>query len=525
MKRILASLLILCLLCCYGLSAGAAEDAGRAVISGKTADRVHLRAAPSEGALSKGLYFTGTEVVCISQPNPNWSYVQIGAEYGYMKTEFLAFGASIPSGQPAAAVKTGNSVNLRSGPSANTALVTVLYNGDGLTLLGETAEQWYYVRTYAGATGYLKAGFVNLNTVAVKAQNVPQASSAQKDLSVYQQVMENKAMFLNVTQNRNMFLNEMNRYEEGVAFSITGFAVADVDQDGAKEAVIKISRSALEEDYLVLDAQAPYGGSPMIYGYEFPYRAMKELKADGTFSYSGSAFDGGIGYLYLNGATGEILPILDYHADENGVEQYLLNGVPVTESVFSTALLSQDQKQDAKWLNYTNSNIQSTFAKDTAWAGPQGYHPTADWPLNVPGTVAAVNNPNPAHRLNLRMEPNEKSTSLGKYYNGVQVQVLSVLENGWAQVLVGGLFGYMKMEFLTLSTSSVPFPASVMPVMRVSNPNSVGNLHLRSGQSTDTASLGLYPNGTQVILMGFNANWAHVIVNGQVGFMMAKYLK
>lgn len=69
------------------------------------------------------------------------------------------------------------------------------------------------------------------------------------------------------------------------------------------------------------------------------------------------------------------------------------------------------------------------------------------------------------------------------------------------------------------------FPASAMPIMKVSNPGSAQNLHLRQRQSTSSKSLGLYPNGTEVILMGFNHEWAHVIVNGQMGFMMGKYLR
>ena len=156
--------------------------------------------------------------------------------------------------------------------------------------------------------------------------------------------------------------------------------------------------------------------------------------------------------------------------------------------------------------------------------GPVGYHKTAAWPLPVYSSsrVAVVNNPNPSDRLNLRETPSESARSLGKYYNGVRVTVNSTLEGDWVGVSIGGLNGYMKRQYLAFGSNE---PLSVMPVMTVSNPNAVGNLHLRAGQSTSTASLGLYANGTEVILMGFTSEWAHVIVNGQMGFMMAKYLK
>lgn len=166
--------------------------------------------------------------------------------------------------------------------------------------------------------------------------------------------------------------------------------------------------------------------------------------------------------------------------------------------------------------------------KPFVFTGPVGYHDKAAWPLKLNEYTAAVNNPNPAHRLNLRVAPDKNSRSLGKYYNGVQVVINGAVEKNdkgeeWVKVSVCGLQGYMDNSFLNYEAEKNP--ASVMPVMKVHNTNPVGNLHLRSAQSTDSASLGLFENGTKVILMGFTGEWAHVIVNGQTGFMMAKYLK
>lgn len=164
------------------------------------------------------------------------------------------------------------------------------------------------------------------------------------------------------------------------------------------------------------------------------------------------------------------------------------------------------------------------------FTGPVGYHDKADWPFAQTDKVAAVTNPNTSHRLNLRVEPTKNSKSLGKYYNGVLVTLEGDVfknEKGeeWVKVSIGNLTGYMDASFLTFQGGNEAFPASVMPVMQVKNYNSIGNLHLRQKQTMDSASLGLFDNGTRVILMGFTGEWAHVIVNGQMGFMMAKYLK
>lgn len=177
----------------------------------------------------------------------------------------------------------------------------------------------------------------------------------------------------------------------------------------------------------------------------------------------------------------------------------------------------------------TNSTPNPVFTPSPpntgAWNGPGGSHPVAPWTLPLDGPAAMVNNPKPADRLHLRTAPRGNARSLGKYYNGVRLVILGVLGGEWVQVGIGNLEGYMKTEFLVISGEGKPSPASAMPILVVSNPNPAANLHLRQGQSTSSPSLGLYPNGTQVVLMGFGGEWAHVIVHGQMGFMLGKYLR
>lgn len=153
------------------------------------------------------------------------------------------------------------------------------------------------------------------------------------------------------------------------------------------------------------------------------------------------------------------------------------------------------------------------------WNGPVGYHPVAGWPLGSGN--AAVSNPNPKDRLHLRSQPREGAPSLGKYYNDVQVDVDEVIPGGWSRVSVAGLDGYMRTEFLDFTGSTV----SAMPLMTVYNPGPARNLHLRSAKSTASRSVGLYPNGTQVIVMGFDDTWAHVIAGGRIGFMQHRFLR
>ena len=124
--------------------------------------------------------------------------------------------------------------------------------------------------------------------------------------------------------------------------------------------------------------------------------------------------------------------------------------------------------------------------------------------------TAYVCNPNPADRLHLRAQPNAGSLSLGKYYNGTAVTVLSSNENGWLEVLVGdsnkALHGYMKEEYLSANK-----PADARPQYA-----SVNSFHLYSSQSK-TGKYKTFGPGELVSLLGFRDNCWHVMIHLENG--------
>jgi uncharacterized protein YgiM (DUF1202 family) len=63
--------------------------------------------------------------------------------------------------------------------------------------------------------------------------------------------------------------------------------------------------------------------------------------------------------------------------------------------------------------------------------------------------IYVVSNPNSQDRLHLREEPSTKSTSLGRYFNGTQVEVIGGdVPEGWVHVRVDGNEGYMMAQYL-----------------------------------------------------------------------------
>lgn len=131
-------------------------------------------------------------------------------------------------------------------------------------------------------------------------------------------------------------------------------------------------------------------------------------------------------------------------------------------------------------------------------------------------------------RLHLRALPTANSQSLGLYPNGTQVLV-HWTSNGWAFVTVvyNQAQGYMATGCLRSGASPVcPDPAPVpteYTVMYVRTGNA-GKLHLRAYASQSAQSLGLFPNGTAVVVTARSNGWAYVTVNGLTGYMMLAYL-
>ena len=164
------------------------------------------------------------------------------------------------------------------------------------------------------------------------------------------------------------------------------------------------------------------------------------------------------------------------------------------------------------------------------WAGyvqgSKGYlelvsgNPNFDW--NGKAETATVHNPNAKDRLNLRQKASTASATLGKYYSGVVVEQLSAEKNGWMQVRIGNLEGYMQTKYLEYGANAKAVQ-SAMPNVKIKNAGGTG-LNLREKQSTTAKSLGLYKNGTNVTVLGISETWAHVSVAGKTGFMLREWL-
>ena len=63
----------------------------------------------------------------------------------------------------------------------------------------------------------------------------------------------------------------------------------------------------------------------------------------------------------------------------------------------------------------------------------------------------------------------------------------------------------------------------MLPKVTIQNLNGQG-VNLRRQASTHVNAVALYPNGTPVYVLGIAGEWCHVLIDGEIGFMMTQYL-
>ncbi|GHU70897.1 hypothetical protein AGMMS49992_03990 [Clostridia bacterium] len=135
-------------------------------------------------------------------------------------------------------------------------------------------------------------------------------------------------------------------------------------------------------------------------------------------------------------------------------------------------------------------------------------------------STAVVNNPNHADRLNLRASPSTSAASLGKYYNGVVVEVLQDNAYGtqWWQVRIGQTVGYMQSKFLLRGgEGTTPY---VPPQAIVTGSASV---NLRSRADIGSQVVTRLNPGLVISVLGNAGNWYHVRAGNSVGYINVSY--
>jgi len=138
----------------------------------RTTSRVNLRSEPTTESASLMLVDSGAEVEVLEYDPAGWSKVQIGDQTGYIRSDFLTLNTGEnsseqpapvsppPSGDVLTTLKTVGSVNLRTGPSTDTAVIRTLAANTSVEVLENRQDGWSSVR-HNGTDGFIKTELIS----------------------------------------------------------------------------------------------------------------------------------------------------------------------------------------------------------------------------------------------------------------------------------------------------------------------------------------------------------------------------
>lgn len=168
-----------------------------------------------------------------------------------------------------------------------------------------------------------------------------------------------------------------------------------------------------------------------------------------------------------------------------------------------------------------------------AVAGQTGYMSstllsrTFPWHMGADSDAPAISGSTSASGANmftttathLRASASASARSLGVFYSGCPVSVISYTRTGWAYVRIGELSGYVDTGSLSATA-----PIRTGQTRTIINPYGTG-LNLRTMPTTDSTVLFLCRNYASVCVLGDLADdWCYVVVDGQAGYMMGTRL-
>ena len=166
-------------------------------------------------------------------------------------------------------------------------------------------------------------------------------------------------------QDRKLYLRDIKEVvteDESISVAVSEFSVIDLNGDNEKEVVLWLQINGVSDyGFEILRYQ-----DGVIYGYTLPYRELMDLRADGTFLFSGGAGDSGTGRLEFtnDGFTVDKLYYSESHFNSgNKFEvQYFADGALCSEEDFYDAMSFQEEKADAEWYDFTTDNVEAAFA-------------------------------------------------------------------------------------------------------------------------------------------------------------------
>ena len=120
----------------------------------------------------------------------------------------------------------------------------------------------------------------------------------------------------------------------------------------------------------------------------------------------------------------------------------------------------------------------------------------------------------PSSRLNMRDQPSKDAGSVGQFYTGTPVEIVSDAGGGWSQVTIGGgansLSGYMMSQYLSTDTASVQDATKDMQVV---SPYGTQSVVVRDTPSNSYDAVSMLEVGDDVRVIGTKGDYYYVLLD------------
>lgn len=136
------------------------------------------------------------------------------------------------------------------------------------------------------------------------------------------------------------------------------------------------------------------------------------------------------------------------------------------------------------------------------------------------GTITGTN-------VNFRTGPSMGTSSIMKFPKGATVTILGAT-GSWTQVSYNGRTGYVSSQYVQANGgSTTPTQAPTTGTTPAGQAGTIAgtNVNFRSGPATSYSSLGKFPNGASVSVLGQSGAWYQVSYNGRTGYVHGDYLR
>lgn len=508
MKKQFYHLIILTFLLSFCLIAAAFADGQTYYVDTNGNGSLKLREGPGTAATVLGQYKEGTAVTILQDFDHEWYKVNVDGKTGFMMKKYLSpLGPGVtPTPKPAPTPRPTPA------PTEDTTMYVVSTNGKGVNLRDGASKMYASIGQYPVGTKMIvtakvgswafglmpdgQTGYMMLQFLSIKDPSVTPAPAATKtpppmteDTTLYIQTGNSGKLNLRADSKTNS--TSLGKYENGTAVIVThredGWAYAHVDG--------KTGWMMLK----FLTAQVP-GSTPTPKPLPTPPPATEDTP------------------MYVQtGNTGKLNLRSLKDADSDSLGMYA-NGtsVRVIHREDGWAYVKVDTKEGWMMLKFLTSQDPSATPTPKPGQTP---------PPVTENTLMIVKTGNTG-KLNLRADADKESSSLGMYANGTEVTVTH-REGAWAYVTVDGKTGCMMLKYLAnpdgTAAPDPDFTPTESTEMYIRTDDGL-KLHLRQKASRDSVSLGLYPVGTKVTVIGRQGAWAKVEVGGKSGWMMLQYL-